>query len=190
LQARAFAELLEQTVRRYQNGPLETSQLIEERIRLAKDMRQAAARGESMGLNDDEVVFYDALEVNDSAVKVLGEPMLKDIGRELVATVKKNVTIDWTIRENVRAQLRVLVKQILRKYGYPPDKQEKTTQTVLEQAESPLGGVGGSVIRCVGRQGSMFCSFLRDGLGGLAWTRGSKNSPVSQPEQIRRFTEP
>ena len=78
---------------------------------------------------------YDALETNDSAVKVLGEPTLKDIARELVATVRANVTIDWTIRENVRAQLRVIVKRILRKYGYPPDKQEKATLTVLEQAE-------------------------------------------------------
>jgi len=84
---------------------------------------------------EDELAFYDALEVNDSAVKVLGEPTLIKIARELVATVRKNVTIDWTIRENVRAQLRVVVKRILRKYGYPPDKQEKATQTVLEQAE-------------------------------------------------------
>ena len=85
-------------------------------------------------LTEDEIAFYDALETNDSAVKVLGEPTLKQIARELVETVRKNVTIDWTIRENVRAQLRVLVKRILRKYGYPPDKQEKATQTVLEQA--------------------------------------------------------
>ena len=82
-----------------------------------------------------QLAFYDALEVNDSAVKVLGEPTLVHIARELVETVKKNVTIDWTMRENVRAQLRVIVKRILRKYGYPPDKQEKATQTVLEQAE-------------------------------------------------------
>jgi type I site-specific restriction-modification system R (restriction) subunit len=85
-------------------------------------------------LKNPELAFYDALETNDSAVKVLGEPILKTIARELVATVRKNVTIDWTLRENVRAQLRVLVKRILRKYGYPPDKQEKATQTVLEQA--------------------------------------------------------
>jgi len=78
--------------------------------------------------------FYDALETNDSAVKVLGEPTLKQIARELVETVRRNVTIDWTVRENVRAQLRVLVKRILRKYGYPPDRQEKATETVLEQA--------------------------------------------------------
>ena len=88
-----------------------------------------------MGLTEDELAFYDALETNDSAVQVLGDEMLKTIARELVATVRKNVTIDWTIRENVRAQLRVYVKRILRKYGYPPDMQEKATRTVLEQAE-------------------------------------------------------
>jgi type I restriction enzyme R subunit len=98
-------------------------------------MREATARGEQLGLTEDELAFYEALEVNDSAVQVLGEPTLKDIARELVAMVKANVTIDWTIRENVRAQLRVIVKRILRKYGYPPDKQERATQTVLEQAE-------------------------------------------------------
>ena len=93
------------------------------------------ARGEALGLSEDELAFYDALEVNDSAVKVLGEPTLKMIARELVDTVRKNVKIDWTVRENVRAQLRVLVKRILRKHGYPPDKQEQATQTVLKQAE-------------------------------------------------------
>ncbi len=98
-------------------------------------MREEAAKGVELGLTDDEVAFYDALEVNASAVKVLGEPTLKTIARELVDTVRRNTTIDWTVRENVRAHLRVLVKRILRKYGYPPDKQEKATLTVLEQAE-------------------------------------------------------
>jgi type I restriction enzyme R subunit len=135
VQARSFAELLEQAIRRYQNRAIETAQVIEELIQLAKDMRDANARGEELDLSEDELAFYDALEVNDSAVKVLGEPTLVKIARELVATVRKNVTIDWTVRENVRAQLRVIVKRILRKYGYPPDKQEKATQTVLEQAE-------------------------------------------------------
>jgi type I restriction enzyme R subunit len=107
----------------------------EELVQLAKDMRAAEARGENLGLSDDELAFYDALETNDSAVKVLGDETLRTIARELVATVRKNVTIDWTICDNVRAQLRVLVKRILRKYGYPPDKQEKATETVLEQAE-------------------------------------------------------
>jgi len=134
VQARSFAEMLEQAIRKYQNRAIETAQVIEELIQLAKDMRQASARGEKLKLSDDELAFYDALEVNDSAVKVLGEPTLKTIARELVETVRKNVTIDWTVRENVRAQLRVIVKRILRKYGYPPDKQEKATETVLEQA--------------------------------------------------------
>ncbi len=135
VQARSFSALLEQAVRKYQNRAIETAQVIEELIELAKDMRAANARGEQLNLSEDELAFYDALEVNDSAVKVLGEPTLVKIARELVETVKKNVTIDWTLRQNVRAQLRVIVKRILRKYGYPPDKQEKATQLVLEQAE-------------------------------------------------------
>jgi type I restriction enzyme R subunit len=134
VQARSFAELLEQAVRKYQNRAIETAQVIEELIQLAKDMRAANARGETLGLSEDELAFYDALETNDSAVKVLGDETLRTIARELVQTVRKNVTIDWTLRENVRAQLRVLVKRILRKYGYPPDKQAKATETVLEQA--------------------------------------------------------
>jgi type I restriction enzyme R subunit len=135
VQARSFAGLLAQAVRKYQNRAIETAQVIEELIQLAKDMRAADARGEQLHLTADELAFYDALEANDSAVKVLGDETLLAIARELVDTVRKNVTIDWTMRENVRAQLRVLVKRILRKHGYPPDKQEKATQTVLEQAE-------------------------------------------------------
>jgi type I restriction enzyme R subunit len=135
VQARSFAEMLEQTIRRYQNRAIEAAQVIEELIRLAKEMRAANARGEVLGLSEDELAFYDALETNDSAVKVLGDETLRGIARELVETVRTNVKIDWTMRENVRAQLRVLVKRILRKHGYPPDKQEKATQTVLEQAE-------------------------------------------------------
>ena len=130
---RSFAEILEQTIRRYQNRAIEAAQVLEELIQLAKDMREASARGGALGLSEDELAFYDALETNDSAVKVLGDDTLRAIARELVETVRKNVTIDWTLRENVRAQLRVLVKRILRKHGYPPDKQERATQTVLEQ---------------------------------------------------------
>jgi type I restriction enzyme, R subunit len=126
--------MLEKTIRRYQNRAIEAAQVIEEFIQLAKDMRAANARGETLGLSEEELAFYDALEANDSAVKVLGDDTLRGIARELVETVRNNVTIDWTLRENVRAQLRVLVKRILRKHGYPPDKQEKATQTVLEQA--------------------------------------------------------
>ncbi len=134
VQARSFADMLDQTIRRYQNRAIEAAQVIEELIELAKEMREANARGERLRLSEDELAFYDALETNDSAVKVLGDETLRDIARELVETVRRNVTIDWTLRENVRAQLRVLVKRILRKYGYPPDKQERATQTVLEQA--------------------------------------------------------
>jgi len=104
-------------------------------IALARELRAASARGEQLGLTEDELAFYDALGTNDSAAAVLGEPELLAIARELTEQVRANVTIDWTVRENVRAQLRVLVKRILRKHGYPPDKQEKATQLVLEQAE-------------------------------------------------------
>ena len=144
VQARSFADLLEQAIKKYQNRAIETAQVIEELIGLAKHMRSAHTRGETLGLTEDELAFYDALETNDSAVKVLGEPTLTKIARELAEMVKKNVTIYWTVRENVRAQLRVLVKRILRKYGYPPDKQEQATKIVLEQAEvlSEMWAVG------------------------------------------------
>ncbi len=136
VQARSFAEMLERSLRRYQNRAIEAAQVIEELIKLARALRAANARGEELGLSEDELAFYDALETNDSAVRVLGDETLCDIARELVATVQKNVTIDWTLRENVRAHLRRLVKRILRDHGYPPDKQEKATRTVLEQAEA------------------------------------------------------
>ena len=135
VQARSFAQMLEQTLRRYQNRAVEAAQVIEELIQIARELREAAARGEKLGLSEDELAFYDALETNDSAVQVLGDETLQAIARELVETVRGNVTIDWTLRENVRANLRRLVKRTLRRYGYPPDKQEKATRTVLEQAE-------------------------------------------------------
>ena len=117
VQARSFAEMLEQTLRRYQNRAIEAAQVIEELIELAKEMREANARGEQLGLSDDELAFYDALGTNDSAVQVLGDETLRAIARELVDTVRNNVTIDWTLRENVRAKLRAMVKRILRKHG-------------------------------------------------------------------------
>jgi len=135
VQARSFAEMLEQSLRRYQNRAVEAAQVIEELIELARQMREADRRGQNLSLSEDELAFYDALETNDSAVAVLGDETLRGIARELVQAVRNNVTIDWTLRENVRAHLRVIVKRILRKHGYPPDKQEKATQTVLEQAE-------------------------------------------------------
>ena len=135
VEARSFAEMLEQTIRRYQNRAIEAAQVIEELIGIARELREASARGEALGLSDDELAFYDALGINDSAVEVLGDETLRGIARELVETVRSNVTIDWTLRENVRANLRRLVKRVLRKHGYPPDKQESATRTVLEQAE-------------------------------------------------------
>lgn len=135
IQGRSFKELLEKSIRKYQNRAIETAQVIEELIQLAKDMNKAHQRGEDLGMSEDELAFYDALEVNDSAVKVLGDEILKTIALELADKVKKNTTIDWMVKQSARAKLRVLVKKILRKYGYPPDKQEQATQTVLEQAE-------------------------------------------------------
>ena len=135
VQARKFSELIEMSLRRYQNRAVETAQVIEELIALAKNLREAARRGESLGLNEDELAFYDALEVNDSAVQILGDESLRIIARELVENVRKNVSLDWTQRENVQAKLRVIVKRILKKHGYPPDLQERATQTVLQQAE-------------------------------------------------------
>ena len=135
VQARSFAEMLETAIRRYRNRSVAAAQVIEELIELAREMRQAGERGEELGLTDDELAFYDALETNDSAVRVLGDETLCVIARELVRIVRANVTIDWPLRENVRANLRRLVKRILRQYGYPPDKQEQATRTVLEQAE-------------------------------------------------------
>jgi len=117
IQSRSFAEMLEASIRKYQNRAIETAAVIEELIALAKEMRQAANRGQKLGLTEDEVAFYDALEVNDSAVKVLGDDCLRRIAHDLLAAIRANVTIDWTAKESVRAKLRVLVKRILRKYG-------------------------------------------------------------------------
>jgi len=135
VQSRSFAQMLEDTIKRYENRSIETAQVLTELIELAKEIREAQSRGENLGLTEDEVAFYDALEVNDSAVQVLGDKTLRVIARELVQAVRRNVTIDWTVKESVRAKLRTLVKRLLRKYGYPPDKQNKATVTVLQQAE-------------------------------------------------------
>ena len=135
VQSRSFAQMLEQSLRSYHNRAIETAQVIEELLALAKRMREADRRGERLGLTEEELAFYDALETNDSAVAVMGDEIIRAIAQELVRTVRENVRIDWTVREDVRAHLRVLVKRILRRHGYPPDKQERATRTVLEQAE-------------------------------------------------------
>jgi type I restriction enzyme R subunit len=135
IQSRSFADLLDQSIRKYQNRAIEAAAVIQELIELAKEMRQAANRGQNLKLTDDELAFYDALETNDSAVKALGDDNLRFIAQELVKAIRENVTIDWTVKESVRAKLRVMVKRVLRRFGYPPDMQEKATQTVLQQAE-------------------------------------------------------
>jgi len=133
--ARSFTELLENAIAKYHNRAIETIQVIDELISIAKTMREASNRGDKLGLTEDEVAFYDALGVNDSAVAVLGDDQLRMIAQEIAKSVRNNVKIDWAIRENVRAEMRVIVKRILRKYGYPPDKQAQATELVLEQAE-------------------------------------------------------
>ena len=130
MEARSFAGLLEQAIQSYQNRSIATAQVIAQLIEVAKDMRQAHRRGESLGLTEDELAFYDALAVNDSAVKVLGDETLRAIARDLVEAVRRNVSIDWAVKESAKAKLRTIVKRLLRKHGYPPDKQERATQTV------------------------------------------------------------
>ena len=135
VQSRSFAEMLEQTLVRYRNRTIEAAQVIEELIKLAHEMREANSRGERLGLSDDELAFYDALVTNDSALQVLGDEQLRMIARELVETVRRNVSIDWTLREDVRANLRRMVRRTLNRYGYPPDQQDQAVRTVVEQAE-------------------------------------------------------
>lgn len=135
VRSRSFSEMLDKTIKKYQNRSIDAAQVIAELVKLAKEMRDARQRGESLGLTEDEEAFYEALEVNDSAVAVLGDKALCAIARELVDAVRRNVTIDWTVKESVRAKLRVMVKKILKKHGYPPDKQAQATETVLKQAE-------------------------------------------------------
>lgn len=134
-QARSFSQMLEQTIKKYQNRSLETAQIMAELIELAKEIREASKRGEDLGLTQDELAFYDALDVKDTSVQSLGDKTLRNIARELVETIRHNVTIDWTQKESVKANLRRLVKRLLRKHGYPPEKQEIATITVLQQAE-------------------------------------------------------
>ncbi len=135
VQSRSFAEMLENTIRRYQNRTIEAIQVVMELIDLANGMKEAGEREHELGLTPEEVAFYDALADNESAQEVLGDEILSIIAREVLKIVQNNVTIDWTVKESVRANLRRLVKRVLRKFGYPPDMQAKATETVLEQAE-------------------------------------------------------
>jgi type I restriction enzyme R subunit len=135
MQSQKFLKLLEQSLNKYQNRSIETTQLIEELIQMAKEMKAAINRGEDLALSSDELAFYDALEANDSAVQVLGDDKLKLIAQELTAKVRENISIDWTKRESVRARLRTLIRRILRRYGYPPDRAAQAIDTVIQQAE-------------------------------------------------------
>ena len=134
VQARSFAKMLEETIKKYQNRTIETAQVIAQLIDLAKDFREAQKRGEKLNLSEDELAFYDALANNESAIEVLGNETLKKIARELTVLIRENTTIDWTLKDSVKANLRVIVKRQLRKYGYPPDKREEATKLVMEQA--------------------------------------------------------
>jgi len=135
VKSKKLLEMLEVAIKRYQNNLLSTAEIIQELINIAKHIKEADKEGEKLGLNTDEVAFYNALEINDSAVQVLGDDTLKEIAREIADKVRANATIDWTIRESARAKLMVLVRRTLNKYGYPPDKQQKAIDTVLKQAE-------------------------------------------------------
>lgn len=135
VQGRSFAEMLEHAVRKYQNRSIEAAEIIQALIDLAKNIREAGQRGETLGLSDDEVAFYDALADNGSARDIIGDEKLKFLAQELVIKVKQSVTIDWNLREPARAQIRVIVKRLLRQYGYPPNMEKKATELVLAQAE-------------------------------------------------------
>lgn len=136
VQTKAFSERLEDAVARYHANAITTAEVLQELIQLAKDIRSARQRGEEQGLSEDEIAFYDALAENESAIEVMGDDKLKLIAHELLVSLRENVTVDWAHRDSARARMRVLVKRILRKYGYPPDLQDAAVQTVLQQAEA------------------------------------------------------
>jgi type I restriction enzyme, R subunit len=136
VQSKKFSELLTATMNRYHNRAIETMQVIEELVAMAKEFAKAAGEGEALGMNQDEVAFYDALANNEASVRELGDETLKKIAMELTEKLRRSTTVDWAVRDTVRARLRILVKQILRKYKYPPDKQEAAIDLVLQQAET------------------------------------------------------
>lgn len=164
-------------------GPIvaiDTAEVITELVALANELRDARRRGEELGLTDDELAFNDALEVNDRAVQALGDETLRVIARELADTVRQNATIDWVDRENARARMRVTVKRLLRNYGYPPDKQAKATETVLEQARV-LAGTGALYRTLIVTRDQMSSIRSRVHFGGSLWSR-----PVFQAGVTRR----
>jgi len=135
VQSQKFSDMVEMSIRKYHNNQITSAEVLEELIRLAKQMKEADRRGEDLGMDFREYAFYTALEINDSAKGVMGDDILRHIARELVDSVRANTSIDWTVREQAQAKMRIAVKRILRKHGYPPDLQEKATETVIEQAK-------------------------------------------------------
>ena len=133
---KSLMEMLDEAIKRYQNNLLTTAEIIDELIKIAKEIKKADKRTEELNLSEDELAFYDALGTNDSAVQVLGDEQLRAIAREIAGKVKSNATIDWTLKETVRARLIVLVRRVLNKYGYPPDKQKSAIELVMKQAEN------------------------------------------------------
>jgi type I restriction enzyme R subunit len=158
VQSKKFSEMLDIAVKNYQNNLITSAQIIDEMIRLAKDIKEADKRGEDLGLDFREYAFYSALEVNDTSVAVLGDEILRHIARELVETVKKNTSIDWTVRENVQAKMRIAVKKILRKHGYPPDLELKATETVIEQAKLMANNFNDSQVYDNGSEGFLIAA--------------------------------
>jgi type I restriction enzyme, R subunit len=135
VKSKKLLEMLEGAIKRYQNNLLSTAEIIQELINIAKGVKAADEEGIKLGLSTDEIAFYNALEVNESAVQVLGDETLKEIAREIADKVRANTTLDWTIRESARAKLMVLVRRTLKKHGYPPDLEQKAIDTVMKQAE-------------------------------------------------------
>jgi type I restriction enzyme R subunit len=153
VQSKKFSEMLDSAVKNYQNNLITSAQIIDEMIRLAKDIKEADRRGDDLGLDFREYAFYSALEVNDTSVAVLGDEVLRHIARELVDTVKKNTSIDWTVREHVQAKMRIAVKKILRTHGYPPDMELKATETVIEQAKLMANNFSNTKMYDIGFEG-------------------------------------
>jgi hypothetical protein len=147
VKSQSFKDLLEESIRKYHAKAVDNARILEELLRIAREMREAHKKGEELGLNEDEIAFYDALETNDSAVKILGDDILKQIARDLLKAVKANTTIDWTMKESVQAKIKVIVKRILKKYGYPPDKQKRAVEIVLKQAKLTCYEVAGMDIQ-------------------------------------------
>lgn len=141
IETRKFSERLEDAIARYHTNAISTVEVLQELIAMARDLRAARDRGEDEGLSPEEIAFYDALADNESAVQVLGNDQLKIIAHELLKGLRANVTVDWAHRDSARARLRVLVKRILRKFGYPPDLEDAAVQGVLAQAEALLTGI-------------------------------------------------